>query len=40
MVVISSLPPPSEGVDHVQASTMAFVDENCLGNGTLYIAKE
>ncbi|KXJ25172.1 methylosome subunit pICln [Exaiptasia diaphana] len=40
MVIMSSLPPPSQGVRHVQNNTQAFIDENCLGNGTLYVTEE
>lgn len=40
MVIISSLPPPSQGVRHLQNNTQAFVDANCLGSGTLYVTEE
>ncbi|XP_048588680.1 methylosome subunit pICln isoform X2 [Nematostella vectensis] len=40
MVVMSSFPPPTEGLLHVQADTQAFMQDRCLGNGVLYIAQE
>ncbi|XP_051952714.1 methylosome subunit pICln-like isoform X2 [Xyrauchen texanus] len=39
MVVLKSLPPPSEGIRHQQAETTAFMDEKRLGSGTLFVAE-
>lgn len=40
MVVMTSFPPPTEGLRHVEQNTRAFIGETCHGNGTLYIAEE
>ncbi|XP_012691683.1 methylosome subunit pICln [Clupea harengus] len=39
MVVLKSVPPPSEGVRHEQAETTAVLDGKGLGSGTLYVAE-
>lgn len=39
MVVLKSVPPPSEGVRHEQAETTAVMDGKGLGTGTLYVAE-
>nr|ACO08989.1 Methylosome subunit pICln [Osmerus mordax] len=39
MVLLKSVPPPSEGVRHEQAETTAVLDGKGLGSGTLYVAE-
>ncbi|XP_078613669.1 methylosome subunit pICln-like [Branchiostoma floridae x Branchiostoma japonicum] len=39
MVVLTNLPPPTEGVRHTEKNTVAVVGEKNLGDGTLYIAE-
>ncbi|KAL0973110.1 hypothetical protein UPYG_G00199080 [Umbra pygmaea] len=39
MVLLSSVPPPSEGVRHKQAETTAVIDGKVLGAGTLYVSE-
>uniref|UniRef100_A0A673C1V7 Methylosome subunit pICln n=1 Tax=Sphaeramia orbicularis TaxID=375764 RepID=A0A673C1V7_9TELE len=39
MVLLKSLPPPTEGVRHEQAETTAVLDGKRLGCGTLYVAE-
>lgn len=39
MVVLTSFPPPSDGIKLVQPNTGAFIDTKSLGQGTLYIAE-
>ncbi|CAB1348879.1 unnamed protein product [Coregonus sp. 'balchen'] len=39
MVLLRSVPPPSEGVRHLQAETTAVLDGKGLGAGTLYVAE-
>ena len=40
MVVLSSFPPPEEGVIHKQEATQAHIQgQGFIGNGTLYIAE-
>ncbi|XP_052008408.1 methylosome subunit pICln-like isoform X2 [Xyrauchen texanus] len=39
MVVLKSLPPPSEGIRHQQAETTAVLDGKRLGSGTLFVAE-
>ncbi|XP_045076916.1 methylosome subunit pICln isoform X3 [Coregonus clupeaformis] len=39
MVMLRSVPPPSEGVRHEQAETTAVLDGKGLGAGTLYVAE-
>lgn len=39
MVVLSSFPPPTEGIKLVQSNTGAFINSRDLGSGTLYIAE-
>ncbi|XP_057377621.1 methylosome subunit pICln-like [Daphnia carinata] len=39
MVVLSSFPPPAEGIKLVQPNTGAFINTRDLGQGTLYIAE-
>jgi len=39
MVVLSSFPPPTEGIKLVQPNTGAFINTRDLGQGTLYIAE-
>ncbi|XP_010868208.1 methylosome subunit pICln [Esox lucius] len=39
MVLLKSIPPPSEGVRHKQAETTAVLDGKGLGAGTLYVAE-
>lgn len=39
MVLITSLPPPENGVVHMQHNTKAHIQERILGEGTLYIAE-
>ncbi|XP_056139544.1 methylosome subunit pICln [Lampris incognitus] len=39
MVLLKSLPPPTEGVRHEQAETTAVMDGKGLGCGTLYVAE-
>jgi len=39
MVVLTSFPPPSEGIRHEQPNTSALVENKDLGTGTLYIAE-
>jgi len=40
MFLLSSFPPPTERLQHVQKSTQAFLNERSCGTGTLYIAEE
>ena len=40
MVIMTSFPPPTEGLHHVQEKTEAFVHDKSYGVGTLYIASE
>lgn len=40
MVVMTTFPPPTEGLHHVQEKTEAFVHDKSYGVGTLYIASE
>ncbi|KAK3733920.1 hypothetical protein QZH41_009581 [Actinostola sp. cb2023] len=40
VMTISCLSPPSQGVRHLENNTQAFIDDNCLGNGTLYVTEE
>ncbi|KAM3874786.1 methylosome subunit pICln [Diretmus argenteus] len=39
MVLLKTLPPPTEGVKHEQAETTAVLDGKGLGCGTLYVAE-
>ncbi len=42
MVILTSLPPPTEGIRHKQTSTQAHVKgrtNRCLGTGDLYVAE-
>ncbi|XP_071370019.1 methylosome subunit pICln [Centroberyx affinis] len=39
MVLLKSVPPPTEGVKHEQAETTAILDGKGLGCGTLYVAE-
>jgi nucleotide-sensitive chloride channel 1A len=39
MVVLSSFPPPTEGIKLVQPNTGAYINTRDLGQGTLYIAE-
>uniref|UniRef100_T1IW02 Methylosome subunit pICln n=1 Tax=Strigamia maritima TaxID=126957 RepID=T1IW02_STRMM len=39
MVILTSFPPPSEGIRHQQPNTSAHVENKDLGIGTLYIAE-
>ena len=39
MVVLTSFPPPSEGVKLMQPNTGAYIDSRNLGQGILYIAE-
>ncbi|KAM4627759.1 methylosome subunit pICln [Polymixia lowei] len=39
MVLLKSVPPPTEGVRHEQAETTAVLDGRGLGCGTLYVAE-
>lgn len=39
MVVLSSFPPPTDGIKLVQPNTGAFINAKDLGQGTLYIAE-
>uniref|UniRef100_A0A667WC12 Methylosome subunit pICln n=1 Tax=Myripristis murdjan TaxID=586833 RepID=A0A667WC12_9TELE len=39
MVLLKSVPPPTEGVRHEQAETTAIMDGKGLGCGTLYVAE-
>ncbi|XP_071549458.1 methylosome subunit pICln isoform X2 [Panulirus ornatus] len=38
-MLLPNLPPPEEGVRHRQCNTQAFINEQCLGTGILYIAE-
>lgn len=40
MVVMTSFPPPTEGLVHVEENTEAFIHDQSYGLGTLYIATE
>lgn len=40
MVVMTSFPPPTEGLQHIQEKTEAFVQDKSYGVGTLYIATD
>ncbi|XP_068686168.1 methylosome subunit pICln-like isoform X2 [Montipora foliosa] len=40
MVVMTSFPPPTEGLHHIQENTEAFVQDKSYGVGTLYIATD
>lgn len=40
MVVMTTFPPPTEGLHHVQDKTEAFIHDKSCGVGTLYIAAE
>ena len=39
MVVLTDLPPPTEGVRFTQPQTKAVIESHCFGVGTLYIAE-
>ena len=39
MVVVSSLGPPEEGIHHTEECTTTYVNEKCLGKGTLYVSE-
>ena len=39
MVVVSSLGPPEEGIHHTEEGTTTYVNEKCLGKGTLYVSE-
>jgi hypothetical protein len=39
MVVLTDLPPPSEGVEFVGRNTEAMISKNSVGKGTLYVAE-
>lgn len=39
MVLLKSVPPPSEGIRHEQSETTAVLDGKGLGSGTLYVAE-
>lgn len=39
MVVLTSLPPPTEGIKIFQPNTQAHFGKKDLGKGTLYIAE-
>ena len=39
MVVLSTFPPPTEGVKMVQSNTGAYINAKDLGRGSLYIAE-
>lgn len=39
MVVITSFPPPEEGIKHRQPNTRAILNDKDLGSGTLFIAE-
>lgn len=39
MVVVTSLGPPDEGVMHTETETTAYINEKCIGQGTLYISE-
>ena len=39
MVILTSFPPPTEGIVRKQECTQAHVRGKCLGDGTLYIAE-
>ncbi len=39
MVVVSSLGPPEEGIRHREPNTTSYINEKCLGKGTLYISE-
>lgn len=39
MVVLTSFPPPTEGIHHTQPNTTVHVESKDLGKGTLYIAE-
>lgn len=39
MVILTSFPPPEEGIRHREDATAAFIQSRGLGKGTLYIAE-
>ena len=39
MVVLTTFPPPEEGIEYRQAATEAHVGSTNLGTGTLYVAQ-
>uniref|UniRef100_G3MKV0 Methylosome subunit pICln n=1 Tax=Amblyomma maculatum TaxID=34609 RepID=G3MKV0_AMBMU len=39
MVILTSFPPPDEGIRHREEATAAFIQSRGLGKGTLYIAE-
>lgn len=39
MVILSSLPPPTEGIRHTESNAAAFINQQNFGPGTLYIAE-
>lgn len=39
MVVLTSFPPPTEGIKHEQPLTSVYINNRELGKGTLYIAE-
>ncbi|XP_077556035.1 chloride nucleotide-sensitive channel icln isoform X2 [Haemaphysalis longicornis] len=39
MVILTSFPPPEEGIRHREDATTAFIQSRGLGKGTLYIAE-
>lgn len=39
MVILTSFPPPDEGIRHREEATAAFIQSRDLGKGTLYIAE-
>ena len=39
MVVVTSLGPPEEGIHHKEEGTTTYINEKCLGKGTLYVSE-
>jgi len=39
MVVLTTLPPPTDGIHHQESNTSAYIAAQDLGKGTLYIAE-
>lgn len=39
MNILKTISPPEADLRHKQDNTTAYVNENCLGSGTLYVAE-
>ena len=39
MVVVTSLGPPEEGIRHKEPATKTYINDKCLGTGTLFVSE-